>query len=153
MGTDLWMHGSCQCRGVRYRIAREEILTFYRCHCTECQKQSASSFGLSLKVPRAGFELIHGELVQWAHSGEDGKDRCANFCPSCGCRVFHGGPTAKILSLKAGLLEEITSLSPVGNIWVDSATMRSFSSEEISYPRQPPDYEDLYRAWAQQSFI
>lgn len=147
MGNDKWIYGSCQCQGIRYRIVASEILTLYRCHCTECQKQSASSFGLSLKVPRAGFELICGELAQWTRRGKDGKRRCANFCPTCGCRVYHGGPEAPILSLKAGLLDGIATLTPVGNIWTDSATSASFPSGDICYPKQPPDYDALYRAW------
>jgi hypothetical protein len=34
---------------VRYRITGEPI-ALYVCHCRECQKQSASAFGLSLEV-------------------------------------------------------------------------------------------------------
>ncbi|MGA8048702.1 MAG: GFA family protein [Burkholderiales bacterium] len=30
----------------------EEPVTFYACHCTDCQKRSGSSFGLSMWVNR-----------------------------------------------------------------------------------------------------
>ena len=38
--------GRCFCEAVQYRIT-EEPLTFYACHCTDCQKRSGSAFGLS----------------------------------------------------------------------------------------------------------
>ena len=38
--------GRCFCEAVKYRIT-DEPLTFYACHCTDCQKRSGSAFGLS----------------------------------------------------------------------------------------------------------
>lgn len=48
--------GGCQCGSVRYEFAGEP-LALYVCHCIECRRQSASAFGMSLAVPRAGFRL------------------------------------------------------------------------------------------------
>jgi hypothetical protein len=60
------------------RISAPEMITM-ACHCTGCQKLSASAFSLSVMVPAAGFEVTKGEPVAGALHG-------ANpymFCPTC----------------------------------------------------------------------
>lgn len=42
--------GGCQCGKVRFS-SEGAVLALYICHCRECQKQSASAFGMSLQVP------------------------------------------------------------------------------------------------------
>ena len=42
--------GGCQCGAIRYAITAEPG-PIYVCHCRECQKQSASAFGISVSVP------------------------------------------------------------------------------------------------------
>ena len=41
--------GGCQCGGVRYRLQAAAMPPII-CHCTECQKQTASAFGMTLPV-------------------------------------------------------------------------------------------------------
>ena len=51
--------GGCLCGAVRYRFAGSP-LAFYVCHCTDCQKQTGSAFGLSMIVKRDDVELLQG---------------------------------------------------------------------------------------------
>ena len=51
--------GGCQYGELRYEIAAEP-LALYVCHCRECQKQSASAFGLSLRVPSSRLRVTPG---------------------------------------------------------------------------------------------
>ncbi len=51
--------GSCQCGQVKYEITGEPII-LYRCHCTECQKQSGSGFGMSMWIRNKDFEITEG---------------------------------------------------------------------------------------------
>ena len=64
--------GGCQCGAVRYRITGEPI-ALYVCHCRECQKQSASAFGLSLEVPRAALRLTSGTPRRWTRMSDSGR--------------------------------------------------------------------------------
>ena len=64
--------GGCQCGAVRYSIERAAILTLYCCHCRECQRQSASGFGLSMKLQPAGFHLEFGTLGVWERPTDRG---------------------------------------------------------------------------------
>ena len=55
------LEGSCQCGEVHYQI-KGEPLVLYRCHCTECQKQSGSGFGMSMWIRNDDFEILKGSL-------------------------------------------------------------------------------------------
>ena len=56
--------GSCQCGQVKYQKHDEPII-FYRCHCTECQKQAGSGFGMSLWVRNIDFKITEGTLKKF----------------------------------------------------------------------------------------
>jgi hypothetical protein len=110
--------GGCQCGEVRYEISGEP-LALYVCHCRECQKQSASAFGMSLEVPRAGLRVVRGTPKFWTRAADSGRRlRCA-FCPTCGSRVWHEpeGPSDTI-TIKAGSLDIPADMSSAIHIWV-----------------------------------
>lgn len=53
--------GQCQCGEVKYRVTGT-VATLFTCHCTECQRQSSSAFGMALWVRNAALELASGAL-------------------------------------------------------------------------------------------
>jgi hypothetical protein len=80
--------GGCQCGHLRYRIEGEPI-GLVVCHCTECQRQSGSAFGMSLAIPSAAFRLLAGELARFTVVADSGRSKICSFCPECGCRIHH----------------------------------------------------------------
>lgn len=64
------MEGGCRCGQIRLRISAPPILTM-ACHCTGCQKMSASAFSCSAAIPSDGFEVIQGEPVIGGLHGDD----------------------------------------------------------------------------------
>lgn len=146
---DLPLSGGCQCGQLRYRIT-EMPLTLYCCHCTECQGQSSSAFGMSLRVPARAVEL-QGNYASFTRDA--GKETAAEgvFCPQCGSRVVHRGRGSDSgSSVKAGSLDETGWLQPVGHIWTDSA-QDWVKLDGLCYARQPSDnYQALIEAFAQQ---
>jgi hypothetical protein len=54
--------GGCLCGGLRFRITAPPLLSM-ACHCTGCQKLTASAFALSLAIPTDGFAVTKGEPV------------------------------------------------------------------------------------------
>ncbi len=146
--------GGCQCGAIRYRIAGEPSM-FYACHCTDCRKQSASAFGLSLMIDAAQLELVAGgeRLRSWDTRGDDGEIKRCTFCPDCGTRIFHGADDpAEPISVKAGSLDDARGLVPVAHIWlksalpwveIDRARFRCFDGE-------PEDEAELERLWRAQ---
>jgi hypothetical protein len=109
--------GRCQCGEIRYESVGD-VVALYVCHCSECQKQSASAFGMSLEVPSAGLRVTRGTPKFWGRGTDTGKRiRCA-FCPNCGSRLWHesAGP-AETLTIKAGSLDEPVDISTAIHIW------------------------------------
>jgi hypothetical protein len=106
--------GGCQCGEIRYRLDGEPLeLTV--CHCTECQRQSGSAFGMSLAIPAGAFELLAGELRFFEVVCDSGRIKSCAFCPSCGTRIYHR--TDAGISVKAGTLDDTSSLRPAAHYW------------------------------------
>lgn len=143
--------GGCQCGQLRYQLD-EAPLTLYACHCTECQKQSASMHGLSLLV-RFNALRINGELAKWTRPTDSGNTTDCHFCPRCGTRLYHRGTHRReenaVVSVKGGSLDIARLLEPVGHIWLASrqAGFRH-DPRTLQYDRQPDGYDELIRAFA-----
>jgi hypothetical protein len=143
--------GGCQCGACRYEITMAP-LTAYVCHCTECQRQSGSAFGMSMPVPRTGFFVRQGEPRTWRRTAASGRTVDCAFCPDCGSRLFHL-PTRNdaVVNVKPGTLDEPDRVRPVGHLWTASAQpWVVIPSDVLTYPGQPPDFEALFAAWAAQ---
>lgn len=110
--------GRCQCGDIHYECIGEP-LALYICHCQECRKQSASAFGISLDVPRAGFRVTQGTPKYWGRATDGGRRlRCA-FCPTCGSRLWHDSdPTSETVSIKGGSLDKPLDVSNAIHVWV-----------------------------------
>mgnify|MGYP002079665436 CR=1 FL=1 len=109
--------GGCQCGAARYAIT-EDPVRLYVCHCRECQKQSASAFGISLIVPRSGLERTKGATSSWTRPTDSGgRLRCV-FCPECGTRLWHeSDPPGATLSVKGGSLDQPLDLGGGPHLW------------------------------------
>ncbi|QRM30459.1 GFA family protein [Microvirga sp. VF16] len=111
------LQGGCQCGQVRYELtgSPREI---YVCHCRECQKQSASAFGISVMARSADVRLLTGKLSHWTRPTDAGRTLTCFFCPYCGSRVWHGNKDQEDeISLKGGSLDEPVDLTDAIHIW------------------------------------
>lgn len=142
--------GGCQCGNIRYSIGSEPS-TAYCCHCTDCQQQSSSAFGMSVWFPANKFELRSGKLSTWKTQADSGNEKLCNFCPKCGTRIFHGSfDQSQTLSVKGGSLDSIRDIAPVAHIWTSSAQpwIRQRLNNEHCYETEPQNFEvlvDLYQ--------
>nr|WP_211176216.1 GFA family protein [Brasilonema sp. UFV-L1] len=127
-------------------------MTFYLCHCKECQKQSSSAFGMSLTVPRDAVVIIQGQTKAWTRKAESGREVSCLFCGECGTRLFHERAYHReTINVKAGTLDDTSWLRPVGNLWTSSAQPWVMISEQmLNYEAQPPDVSLLWEKWAEQ---
>jgi hypothetical protein len=106
--------GGCQCGAVRYRIVGKP-LELVVCHCTECQRQSGSAFGMSLVLPLRQLEILAGQVKFFEVRADSGRTKSCAFCPECGTRLYHRkGDT---ISVKAGTLDDTSALKPSAHYW------------------------------------
>ncbi len=128
--------GRCQCGAVRYEHSGQPGAV-YICHCRECQKQSASAFGISVEMPRDGLRLLQGTPNFWTRGTDTGRKlRCA-FCPDCGARLWHESE-ADWLTLKGGSLDQPVDVSNAIHIWTRRKLPGIVIPEgAVQYPGEP----------------
>lgn len=109
--------GGCQCGAVRYVVTVDRLIA-YACHCLECQKQSASSFGISVPVPGEKVR-IEGAMKIYRRPTDFGTHTNCWFCEHCGTRLYHQS-TAETdwMTIKGGTLDRSSLLTLIGHIWV-----------------------------------
>lgn len=127
--------GRCLCGEIEYRL-NEEPVTYYACHCTDCQKRSGSSFGLSMLVKRSSLEVTKGEPSLQVLKGPDGTPRRQRNCRSCGIRLWsEPAKYPELAVLRPGSLDDIKSFQPVAHIWTRSKL------PWVQIPAGTPSYE------------
>ena len=151
MTTAIGKTGGCQCGRIRYRL-QGEPRTLYACHCRDCQKQSASAFGMSLIVAAGDLQWTDGAdlLRTWDTRGGDGTVKRCAFCPECGTRLYHGSQRPDdLVSLKAGSLDDTGWLEPVAHIWLERAQpwVEADAEKYACFAREPGDRDELERRW------
>lgn len=139
--------GGCQCGSVRYALSDVPVV-FYICHCTECQKQSSSAFGESLRV-RASDLAVTGTFASFERDAASGGTMVCDFCPACGSRLFHRRDRyADTLNVKAGTLDDTAWLAPAGHIWARSRQRWvHIPGDALTYEKQPESDRDLIARW------
>jgi hypothetical protein len=132
--------GGCQCGAARYEVSGAPV-EIYVCHCRECQKQSASAFGISVIVRREDFRLVRGELKSWSRPADSGRRVRCLFCADCGSRLWHADEAGAepTISVKGGSFDQPVDLGNAFHIW----TKRKLAGVVIpqgakQFPEEPP---------------
>lgn len=147
VNLNLPLRGGCQCGAVRFTLKAAPVV-FYLCHCSDCQKQSSSVYGQSVKV-RAEDVEIEGELALFHPVADSGVVKWCEFCPKCGTRMIHGRkPGAETFNLKGGTFDDVSWLVPAGHIWVRSKQpFVAIAEGELAYEKAPESYAPLMERW------
>ena len=144
--------GSCHCGAVTYEVLGEP-LTCYVCHCRQCQQQSSSAFGMSLRIKKADFRLLSGRLGKKVYMTDSGREKTGAFCTECGSRIYHDAAASPdTMNIKPGTLEDGGQFAPVAHIWVKSKMpWVTIPEDTLVYDTQPERFGDLVRAWAERN--
>ena len=115
--------GRCHCGSIAYEaeIDPENVRI---CHCTDCQRLSATAFRVSVGTPEENFTLLSGDPKTYVKTGENGARRAQVFCPDCGSQIYAtaadgGGP--RVFNLRTGTIDQRDELKPRSQIWKRSA--------------------------------
>lgn len=120
------------CGGIRFRVTAPPLLTA-ACHCTGCQKLSASAYSLTIAVPSDGFSVTRGEPVI---GGMHGQHRQL-YCPHCKNWMFtqpHG--LDFIVNVRATMLDDHHWYAPFIEVftseklpWASTCAVHSFATQ------------------------
>jgi hypothetical protein len=76
----------CCCGSLR-ADARTEPEIVAMCHCTECQRRTGSTFGVSSYFKVSDVE-VSGPSTSYVRTGTSGNKVETHFCPTCGSTVY-----------------------------------------------------------------
>jgi hypothetical protein len=144
------IEGSCRCGRVRLRISAQPILTM-ACHCSGCQKMSASAYSLSAAVPAEGFEVIEGEPEI---GGLHGPDAHHYHCPHCKSWMFTRPEGMDwFVNLRPTMLDDTKWFSPFIETYTSEKLPWATTPAVHSYETFPPfeAYEGLVKEFAEKS--
>jgi hypothetical protein len=140
--------GGCQCGAVRYELSGAPV-ELYVCHCRECQKQSASAFGISVIARREDFRILQGGVKSWSRPTDSGRRIRCMFCPQCGSRVWHEDEEGKspTVSIKGGSFDRPIDLTPAVHIWTKRKLVGIVIPERAAQLAEEPERAPDRDAW------
>ena len=141
--------GKCRCGQVQFEVSAEPLMTM-ACHCTGCQRMTASAFSLSALYPSSGFKVTLGKPVI---GGLHGATR-HHFCAHCMSWLFtRPDGMDEFVNVRATIMEDAESFSPYIESctdeklpWATTTAVHSFNK----FP-SPDDFPALISEFANRS--
>jgi hypothetical protein len=131
--------GGCSCGSVRYRLASDPLVV-HCCHCLNCQRQTGSAFAINLVVETDRVELLGDAPQPVAVPRDDGSTQTIFRCPRCQVAVFSEYGLPALRFVRAGTLDEPSSISPDIHIFTRSKV------SWVELPESVPAVEIYYDA-------
>ena len=114
--------GNCLCGHITYTATIDPDRVAI-CHCSDCQVHSGAAYGVVAGIVEGQFQVLTGQLKDYAKTAESGRTRVLSFCPNCGTRIHAhtpGNPDA-FFGLRVGTITQRAQLTPKSQVWCDSA--------------------------------
>lgn len=139
--------GGCRCGQVRIRVSAPPVLTM-ACHCTGCQRMTASAFSLSAAIPSPAFEVTLGEPVLGGLHGAAQH----YHCPHCMSWMFTRLEGVEfIVNLRPTMLDDVSDFVPFMETYTSEKLPWATTPAVHSYDQFPPmeTYQKLMGEYAQ----
>ena len=127
------MAGSCRCGAVKVEVGALPLITM-ACHCTGCQKMSASAYSLSAAIPAGGFRVTVGEPVIGGLHG----DARHHFCGYCMTWMFTRLEGMPFVNVRPTILDQTGWFVPFIETYTSEALPWAKLTVRHSYERFPP---------------
>lgn len=149
--TDSKSHevGKCRCGLIQFEVSAEPLITM-ACHCTGCQRMTASAFSLSALYPSNGFKVTLGEPVI---GGLYGVTR-HYFCAHCMSWLFTRPEGMEdFVNVRASMMEDVQSHSPFIETYTDEKLPWATTPATHSFNKSPSpdDFPTLLSEFANRS--
>ena len=139
--------GGCRCGETGIRVSAPPLLAS-ECHCTGCQRMTASAFSLTLSVPSDGFAVTAGSPTI---GGLHGATR-HYFCPRCLSWMFtRPEGLDEIVNVRPTMLDDCRWFVPYIEVWTDARLPWAATPAVKSYLTTPAfeEYAGLIADFAQ----
>lgn len=111
--------GHCLCGAVSFRLTAEPQLPRV-CWCRDCQHLAANGT-VNFMIPTDALS-VSGRLAEFRKTAASGNEITRQFCPQCGSQLFaFSSARPQFRVVRAGNLDDPSSISPIMNIWASSA--------------------------------
>lgn len=125
--------GGCRCGRLRFTISAPPLLSS-ACHCTGCQRMTASAFSLSLAVPAEGFAVTEGKPVVGGLHGASQHF----FCPHCLSWVFTRPEGLDwLVNVRSTMLDDARWVVPFIEFWTSEGLPWARTPALHSFETQP----------------
>lgn len=132
------LDGGCRCGAVRLRITHQPIATA-ACHCTGCQRMTASAYSLSAMVPSAGFAVTQGTPVR---GGLKQGGIHHYVCPDCASWLFtRWDGMDELVNLRPTMLDDTSWFAPFFETYTSEKLAFAETGARMSFDRFPDESE------------
>ncbi|TDM09683.1 MAG: glutathione-dependent formaldehyde-activating protein [Ideonella sp. MAG2] len=140
--------GACLCGQVQFELTALPI-TFYACHCTDCQRRTGGAMRLVMWVELSALRLTRGQAKLITFQISEHKQRRAMACAECDTRLW-ALPTDRpsMAGLFPGTLHKAREFEPVAHLWTRSApSWVQIPPGATVYEAQPSRPGELTKLW------
>lgn len=126
--------GSCRCGQVQFSVRGAPLITM-ACHCTGCQKMTASAFSLSTLYAAKDFSVDAGEpVIGGLHGGTR-----HFFCPYCKSWLFTRPEGMDgFVNVRASALDNFASYQPFIETYTEEKLAWAQTQAAHSFSKFPP---------------
>jgi hypothetical protein len=129
--------GGCSCGAVRYRLNAEPLFV-HCCHCLNCQRQTGSAFVINVLIETDRVEVLSGEPRPVDVPRDDGSMQRIFRCPQCNVAVFSEYTYPTVRFVRAGTLDDPSSIEPDVHIFTRSKL------PWVTLPETTPAFDVFY---------
>jgi hypothetical protein len=108
------------------------------CHCLNCQRQTGSAFVINLLLEADRMELLAGEPQPVDVPRDDGGTQRIYRCPTCQVAVYSEYGRPEVRFVRAGTLDEPSSVAPDVHIFTRSKV------PWLTLPESTPAFDVYY---------
>jgi hypothetical protein len=108
------------------------------CHCLNCQRQTGSAFVINLLLEADRMELLAGEPQRVDVPRDDGSTQRIYRCPTCQVAVYSEYGRPEVRFVRAGTLDEPSSVAPDVHIFTRS------KMPWVTLPESTPAFDVYY---------
>lgn len=147
--VDTKHEGGCTCGALRFQMKRDPMF-IHCCHCSYCQRETGSSYGLNALVESSEVALLQGTPERVELPSKSGQGQSLLRCSECNVAVWsHYGAAGEVLSfVRVGALDDAASFTPSIHIYTSSKQPWVLLGDEV------PSVAEYYSAkehWSAQS--